>query len=87
MSGTLHALSHDRIDILTSKNILQILMCNLLYVFFQLIVISGLPLVHKFSYCKVIRYSYICTVVAGITMYCIGQGHPWCLMVFLLLDR
>jgi len=25
--------------------------------------------------------------VAGITMYCIGQGHPWCLMVFLLLDR
>ncbi|VDI44227.1 Hypothetical predicted protein [Mytilus galloprovincialis] len=50
------------------------------------IVIMGAPLLRKYSYFKVIKCSYVYTVLAGLVMFCIGYDHPWCLMLFLLMD-
>ncbi|XP_062594121.1 transmembrane protein 180-like [Saccostrea cucullata] len=53
----------------------------------KILVISIAPILRHFSYKKVIRANFLWKISGGLVMYyVIGNGHPWMLIGFLLID-
>ncbi|XP_056017920.1 transmembrane protein 180-like isoform X3 [Ostrea edulis] len=54
----------------------------------KILVISIAPVLWHFSYKTVIRANFIWKILGGLVMYyVIGNGHPWILIGFILLDE
>ncbi|KAJ8319379.1 hypothetical protein KUTeg_004470 [Tegillarca granosa] len=50
------------------------------------LVVFCAPLVGRIGYFRAIRYNFIWKILGGMSMFLIGNNHPWCLMIFLILD-
>jgi len=50
-------------------------------------VITAAPLVSRVGYYRVIRASFVLKLFTGLSLFLIGQDHPWIIAAFFVIER
>jgi len=50
-------------------------------------VVTAAPVVSAVGYYRLIHASFVLKIAMGLTLFLIGQGHPWMLAAFFLIER